>query len=117
MRIFYLLFALSIASLSAQEKKVVTKEGTNTFKVVYYNKAGNIIQQGFIKNKMLHGEWASFYNDGRKAVSGQYDKGKKVGKWFFWNQGKIREVDFVDNNVVKVLDWDTPATIATLDKD
>ena len=62
---------------------------------------------------MLHGEWASFYNDGRKAVSGQYDKGKKVGKWFFWNQGKIREVDFVDNNVVKVLDWDTPATIPT----
>ena len=117
MRIFFVLFALSIASLSAQEKKVVTKEGTNTFKVVYYNEAGNITQQGFIKNKMLHGEWASFYNDGRKSVSGQYDKGKKVGKWFFWNQGKIREVDFVDNNVVKVLDWDTPATIATLNED
>ena len=52
MRIFFVLFALSIASLSAQEKKVVTKEGTNTFKVVYYNQAGNIIQQGFVKNKI-----------------------------------------------------------------
>jgi antitoxin component YwqK of YwqJK toxin-antitoxin module len=117
MRIVLMFLALSIAGLSAQEKKIVTKEGTNTFKVVYYNEAGNILQEGFIKNKKLHGEWASFYKDGRKAVSGQYDKGKKVGKWFFWNQGKIREVDFVDNNVVKVLDWDTPATIATIDKD
>ena len=117
MRIILMFFALSITSLSAQEKKSVIKEGTHTFKVGYYNEAGNILQEGFIKNKKLHGEWSSFYKDGRKAVSGQYDKGKKVGKWFFWNQGKIREVDFVDNNVVKVFDWDTPATIATLDKD
>ena len=117
MRIVLMFLALSIAGLTAREKKIVTKEGTNTFKVVYYNEAGNILQEGFIKNKKLHGEWASFYKDGRKAVSGQYDKGKKVGKWFFWNQGNVREVDFVDNNVVKVLDWDTPATIATIDKD
>ena len=60
MRIILMFFALSITSLSAQEKKIVIKEGTNTFKVVYYNEAGNILQQGFIKNKKLHGEWASF---------------------------------------------------------
>ena len=117
MRIILMFFALSITSLSAQEKKIVTEEGINTFKVVYYNEDGNILQQGFIKNKKLHGEWASFFKDGRKAVSGQYDNGKKTGKWFFWNEGKIREVDFVDNNEVKVLDWDTPATIAKIDKD
>ena len=115
MRIILMFFALSITSLSAQEKKIVIKEGTNTFKVVYYNEAGNILQQGFIKNKKLHGEWASFYKDGKKAVSGQYDKGKKVGKWFFWNKEKIREFDFVDNNIIKVVNWSSPATIATVD--
>tara|TARA_E500000178_G_C16423247_1_gene488257 strand:- start:159 stop:509 length:351 start_codon:yes stop_codon:yes gene_type:complete len=115
MRILLMFFALSITSLSAQEKKIVTEEGINTFKVVYYNEAGNILQQGYVINKKLHGEWSSFYKDGIKAVSGHYEKGKKVGKWFFWNKESIREVDFVDNNVIKVVNWSSPTKIATVD--
>ena len=115
--ILILTLVLTTGSLYAQDQKIITKEDNNTFKVVYLNEDSNIMQQGFIKNNKLHGKWSSFNKTGIKIISGQYEKGKKVGKWFFWNQGKIREVDFVDNNVVKVLDWDTPATIATLDED
>ena len=60
MRHFILFLAFSIGSLSAQEQKLITKEDSNTFKVVYLNEDGNISQQGFIKNNKLHGKWPSF---------------------------------------------------------
>ena len=49
-----LTLVLTTVSLCAQEQKIITKEDNNTFKVVYLNEDGNIMQQGFIKNNKLH---------------------------------------------------------------
>jgi antitoxin component YwqK of YwqJK toxin-antitoxin module len=114
MRHFILFLAFSIGSLSAQEQKLITKEDSNTFKVVYLNEDGNISQQGFIKNNKLHGKWSSFNKTGIKIISGQYEKGKKVGLWIFRNDGKIKEVEYSDNIIVNVVHWDEPVTIATV---
>jgi len=114
MRHLILFLAFSIATLSAQEQKIITKEDNNTFKVVYLNEDGNISQKGFIKNNKLHGKWSSFNKTGIKIISGQYKKGKKVGKWIFRNEGKVKEVEYADNTIINVVDWDTPVTIATV---
>ena len=114
MRHLILFLAFSIGSLSAQEQKIITQEDSNTFKVVYLNEEGNITQQGFIKNNKLHGTWSSFNKAGIKLISGQYEKGKKVGKWIFRNEGKVKEVEYADNTIINVVDWDQPVTIATV---
>ena len=45
-----------------------------------------------------------------------YEKGKKVGKWFFRNYNKITEVDYENNLPIKVVNWDNPVvTIAEID--
>ena len=75
---------------------------------------GNIMQQGFIKNNKLHGKWSSFNKTGIKIISGQYEKGKKVGRWIFRNNGKIKEVEYSDNTIVDVVNWDTPVTLGTV---
>ena len=109
-----LTLVLTTGSLCAQEQKIITKEDNNTFKVVYLNEDGNIMQQGFIKNNKLHGKWSSFNKTGIKIISGQYEKGKKVGKWIFRNEGKVKEVEYADNTIINVVDWDKPVTIATV---
>ena len=109
-----LTLVLTTGSLCAQEQKIITKEDYNTFKVVYLNEDGNIMQQGFIKNNKLHGKWSSFNKTGIKIISGQYEKGKKVGRWIFRNNGKIKEVEYSDNTIVDVVNWDTPVTLGTV---
>lgn len=109
-----LTLVLTTGSLCAQEQKIITKEGNNTFKVVYLNEDGNIMQEGFIKNNKLHGKWSSFNKTGIKIISGQYEKGKKVGRWIFRNNGKIKEVEYSDNTIVSVVNWDKPVTLGTV---
>jgi len=114
---YLITFVLLIsASLNAQESKVLNKIDKNTFELIYLDNSGNILQKGFIKNKMLHGEWSSYDGNGKKLVSGTYEKGKKVGKWFFRNYNKITEVDYENNLPIKVVNWDNPVvTIAEKD--
>jgi len=53
----------------------------------------------------LHGERLSFNTQGKKLVSANYDNGKKVGKWFYWNGTTLKEVDYNNNAVASVVEW------------
>ncbi len=52
------------------------------------------------------------YNeDGEKIAQGYYAKGKKTGKWFIWENGKLNEVDYIDNKIVNHILWDQKEAI------
>ena len=105
---------LILTCLTRVPQKLRIPKEDNTFKVVYLNEDGNIMQQGFIQNNKLHGKWTTFNKTGIKIISGQYEKGKKVGRWIFRNNGKIKEVEYSDNTIVDVVNWDTPVTLGTV---
>ena len=94
----YLIFilTLSLAGLNAQEQKVVLQE-ENTPKVVIYGDRGNDLQEGYIENNRLHGYWASYNKLSKTLTFGKYNRGKKVGKWFFWSEGTLTKVNYIKN--------------------
>ncbi|TWO31391.1 nicotinic acid mononucleotide adenyltransferase [Seonamhaeicola sediminis] len=88
----------------AQENKNVTHEQKgDLIETTYFYADGAIQQQGtFNKAGKLHGTWTSFDKEGNKLAVGNYDNGKKVGKWTFWVDGEANEVDYVDSKMTKV---------------
>ena len=60
----------------------------------------------------LQGKWLSFDTEGNKIVSANYDNGKKVGKWFYWNDKTLKEVDYTNNTIVSVKDWTDSSALA-----
>ena len=63
----------------------------------------------------LQGEWLSFDMKGKKTVSANYDNGKKVGKWFYWNDKTLKEVDYSNNAIANVNEWSNKSTVAIRD--
>jgi antitoxin component YwqK of YwqJK toxin-antitoxin module len=102
MKKFILLFAFLITVVSfAQEKQkreLKLNEDTNLIEVVYYHDNGVVSQTGtYTVDGKLQGEWLSFDTAGKKTVSANYDNGKKVGKWIYWIDGEIKEVNYTNN--------------------
>ena len=101
-KLILLFSALLITVVSyAQEKQkrdLKFNKKTNLIEVVYYHKNGEVSQTSFytLEGK-LQGEWLSFNSDGEKEISGYYDNGKKVGKWFYYTNETVNEVDYNDN--------------------
>ena len=102
MRFALLLFFFLSYSLIAQdgviENQLVKTEKYYEFTRYYAN--GQIAQRGPIKNKKLHGVWVSYSKEGEKVSQSIFKKGKKTGKWFFWNEEGLIEADFNDNKLV-----------------
>lgn len=97
---------LATGTMAAQEtpEKVITRNG-ELLEAVFYHDNGMVAQEGTYKDGELHGEWTCYDKAGNKVAMGKYLKGKKVGKWFFWNQGQLSEVDFEDNRIADVKSW------------
>ena len=72
------------------------------------------VKSGKMITKQMFCLHFSFNKTGIKIISGQYEKGKKVGRWIFRNNGKIKEVEYSDNTIVDVVNWDTPVTLGTV---
>lgn len=101
-----LLFLLPVITLAQKERKVTLLEDVNLYQVVYYHENGAISQQGTINMEgQLHGRWESFAESGEKIAMGNYANGKKEGKWFFWNQEGLSEVDYNQNGIASVQQW------------
>lgn len=96
------MFAVSV---SAQEIKPTFEKMGKMVKATYFHDNGEIAQTGYILNGKLHGDWVMFNVEGKKIATGQYLNGEKAGKWFFWKNDVLREVDFTDNRIVNVKDW------------
>ncbi len=103
----YIMIAAVLISgmIFAQEKKPTLEAVGNMVKVTYHHENGQVQQQGFYKNGKLQGQWVSFDANGNKLAVAEYDKGQKVGKWFYWNESVLSEVDYSDNRVASVKNW------------
>lgn len=73
--------------------------------VTTYHEDGSVKETGFYKNKKLHGEWAKFNQEGVKVARAYYTNGKKTGKWMFLNNGVLTEVDYDNNKITNVYEW------------
>ena len=100
------LFVLASGFMFSQENNSEFVELDNGLvEATYYHDNGSIEQQGTFKDGLLHGAWTSFDRNGNKVAMGNYVKGKKTGKWFFWSDTSLKEVDYVDSRIVSVHEW------------
>lgn len=105
MLLIVLLLGFSL-SFSQENRTIDFNKDKNLYEVVYFHDNGNISQTGYYtKDGQLQGNWFSYCQEGNKVVSAKYDKGVKVGKWFFWENNTLREVDYKDNVITNVNTW------------
>jgi antitoxin component YwqK of YwqJK toxin-antitoxin module len=111
--IFLLVFLISVFSFAQQKRDLKLNKTTNLIDVTYYHDNGVVSQTGtYTLDGKLQGEWLSFNTQGKKLVSANYDNGKKVGKWFYWNDTTLKEVDYNNNAVASVVEWKNKSAIA-----
>ncbi len=96
-----------------QNNKVTYKKEGNTIQVKVYHENGAIAQVGTVKENKLTGLWKSYNLEGKKIVEGKYENGKKTGKWFFWKDNSLREVDFSENKIVSIVVWQDSKLVYT----
>ncbi len=83
----------------------------NLVKATYFYDNGQIKQEGFYKDGKVHGKWISFAETGAKVSLGEFNNGEKSGKWFFWNQNTLSEVDYNNSRVAEVKKWSNEAIV------
>lgn len=113
----YIMIAAVLISgmIFAQNKEPKLEAQGNLVKVTYLHDNGQVQQQGFYENGKLQGKWISFDANGNKTAVAEYNKGEKVGKWFFWNNAALTEVDYSDNRVASVKNWKHESGLVNLD--
>ncbi len=108
-------FLVSGATAFAQDsnKPTLEKKG-DLIEATYYHENGKVAQTGsFTLDGKLQGEWKSFDVHGKKTAVGNYDKGQKVGKWFFWNTDRLSEVDYANSKIKDVNTWKRSASVVS----
>lgn len=95
----------------AQTTKPVLEQEGNLVKATYYYDNGKVQQQGYFKDGKLTGQWIAFDEQGNKKSIGEYVNGTKSGKWFFWNDKVLNEVDYSDSRVAAVKSWTQQAIV------
>lgn len=87
-----------------KEKEVKLNKETQLVEATYYHDNGEVSQEGtFNLAGKLHGEWVSYNEEGVKISIGSYADGIKTGKWFFWNDGMMKQVEYNDNVIASVI--------------
>ena len=89
----------------AQNKTPKLEEVNGLVKATYYFDNGQIQQEGFFKDGKLDGKWISYDVNGNKKAIAEYNNGQKTGKWFFWNDKSLSEVDYSNSAVAAVKTW------------
>ena len=106
----------SVSFINAQENKVQIEKTDNGYEATYFHDNGEVAQKGTLNSDgELHGIWKSYDVNGNKVALGNYDNGKKTGKWFFWSADKLTEVDYKDFKVEKVNQWANKTQLAIRD--
>ncbi|EDP97130.1 nicotinic acid mononucleotide adenyltransferase [Kordia algicida OT-1] len=103
----------TIAFAQNNDKPKLEKKG-DLIEATYYHDNGEVAQIGFFNLKgKLQGEWKSFDANGKKTAVGNYENGKKVGKWFFWNTNQLSEVDYSGSKVKNVNTWQRTSSVVS----
>ncbi len=97
--------------ISAQNVQPKLEVVDNTVKATYYYENGQVQQQGFFKDGKPDGQWIAYDMNGNKKSIGQYSNGQKAGKWFFWNDATLSEVDYANSQVALVKNWKQEALV------
>lgn len=107
-------FVFVSALISAQaDTNVKTQKKGNVTEATYYYEDGTIQQEGSFNAKgKLHGTWTSYDINGKKLAVGNYLNGKKTGKWFFWTNNSLKEVDYIDSKISTVNEWKDKTKLA-----
>ncbi|KDN56655.1 toxin-antitoxin system YwqK family antitoxin [Flavobacterium seoulense] len=95
----------------AQAPKPQLEAVGNKVKATYFYENGQVQQEGFYKNGKLDGKWTSYDKNGNKLAVAEYQKGEKVGKWFFWKDSTLSEVDYANNKIASVKHWKKEAIV------
>jgi antitoxin component YwqK of YwqJK toxin-antitoxin module len=98
--------------MQAQEANPSFEKEGDMVKATFYHDNGMVSQTGYFLDGKLHGEWIMYDRDGKKTASGQYDMGAKEGKWFFWKDDVLQEVDYIDNEIINVVNWSNSEPVA-----
>lgn len=97
---------LIFAQQKEQNREVTLLEDQNLIQVTYFYENGNVQQKGtYNLEGKLHGEWESYTIEGEKLSMGTYVNGRKHGKWFFWGNDVLKEVDYSNNGIAAVHQW------------
>lgn len=106
---FAVLFSIS---LFAQEdiKPKYEIEG-DLVKATYFHDNGEVAQTGYYLNGKVHGEWKAYNREGKKIAMGNYEQGAKIGKWFFWSDSALNEVDYKDSRIASVTKWNNSNSV------
>lgn len=117
MKSFIAIFILLLTTgygFSQKEKEVKLNTETNLVEATYYHDNGKVSQEGtFDRSGKLHGEWVSYDKMGDKVSMGSYDRGMRTGKWFFWADGSVKEVEFSDNVIASVINRESSSGVVT----
>ncbi len=104
-KIVIFLVVLSVGfAYSQNDTKTKYEQKGDLVEATIYNDNGQIEQHGFFKDKKLHGTWTYFNEEGEKVSVGTYMNGVKTGKWHFKSDNVVKEVDYVNGKVVKVIE-------------
>ncbi len=109
----FIIALLCTAALVAQEKRSLkVNNDTKLIEAVYFYENGEVQQTGtYNVDGKLHGNWYSYDANGKKIAAARYDNGNKVGKWFFWTDHVLKEVDYSTNTIVRVIEWSNDKTL------
>ncbi len=101
----------------AQEcKKVCDKKDSyvmngDLIEATLYHDNGIIAQTGFYdKDNKLQGEWISYDTAGNKTAVANYEGGKKVGTWSFFQGNEMKQVSYKDSRIAEVRTWEMKDT-------
>jgi len=102
---------VGVAVQAQQKKSLFEKEG-KLVKFTSFHDNGAVNEIGYFKNNKLEGVWKKFNTQGKKITLANYKQGAKVGKWFFWTQEGLKEVNYDNNTIVSVQSWKEENTVA-----
>lgn len=105
---------ISAFGFSQKEKEAKLNPNTNLIETTYFHDNGEVSQEGtFDLAGKLHGNWISYNEKGNKVSTGNYNKGVRTGKWFFWSDGAVKEVEFSNNVIASVTDRESASGVVT----
>lgn len=94
---------VSVSAFAQVETEMKLNKETQLIEATYYHTNGMISQEGtFNLDKKLHGEWISFNAKGETISVGSYVNGVKTGKWLFWSNDVLKEVEYSNNAIAAV---------------
>ena len=101
-----LILIITTTATAQMNANVKLEKKGDLIEATYYYEDGTIQQRGTFKDGQLHGIWTSYDFEGNKLAVGNYENGEKAGKWFFWHDDSLKEVDYSGSKIVSVSEWE-----------